>query len=95
MISDGSQTNPKYMIDYSTYRQMHPTKFPPLASEIEMEEQGIYFHEDDLPDVPNFAVLLPGAMLGYAFHDKKWSEFCLQFESVLAKPLQEVFQWTM
>jgi hypothetical protein len=57
---------------------MHPTKFPPLASEVEMEEQGIYFQEDDLPDVPNFAVLLPGAMLGYAFHDKKWSEFYVE-----------------
>lgn len=73
-MTDYYQTNPKYMIDYSTYRQMHPTKFAPLATEIEMEDQGVYFESTEPPDVPNFCVLLPGAMLGYAFHDKKWSK---------------------
>jgi hypothetical protein len=87
ILTEQSQTNPKYMIDYSTYRQMHPTKFPPLALEVEMEEQGIYFHEEDLPDVANFAVLLPGAMLGYAFHDKKWSESSIKVADNLADVL--------
>ena len=67
-------TNPKYMIDFPTYRQMHTKKFPqPMATDAEMEEQGIQMSRDDPPLDP-FCLLLPSTMPGYAFHDKKWSK---------------------
>jgi hypothetical protein len=68
------QTNPKYMIDFNTYRQMHPSKFTqPLASDAEMREQGVDMSSNDPPSEP-FCILLPATMSGYGFHDKKWSE---------------------
>ncbi len=70
------QTNPKYMIDFPTYRQMHPQKFPqPLATDAEMEEQGVDMNKDNPPSDSNFILLLPASMPGYAFHDKKWSKY--------------------
>ena len=73
------QTNPKYMIDYPTYRQMHPQKFPqPVATDAEMEEQGIDMSQDDPPSDPDFCLMLPGSMPGYAFHDKKWRSLSME-----------------
>jgi hypothetical protein len=61
------------MIDYKTYRQMYPNKFSrAMASDEEMKEQGIDMNDDQPPSVL-FCILLPPIMLGYAFHDKKWS----------------------
>ena len=63
------------MIDYRTYRQMHPSKFQqPMASDAEMKEQGIDMSSDEAPN-DLFCILLPPTMVGYAFHDKKWSEY--------------------
>ena len=68
-------TNPKYMIDYSTHRQMHPNKFPQqLVPKDEMLDDGVDIDSDEPPKYP-FCMLLPPTMLGYAFHDKKWSKF--------------------
>ena len=62
------------MIDYRTYRQMHPSKFPqPMVSEADMKEQGIDIQDDEPPQLP-FCILLPPTIVGYVFHDKKWSE---------------------
>jgi hypothetical protein len=67
------QANPQYMIDFNTYRQMHPSKVQPIsARESEMRDQGIDIHSDEPPAAP-FCMLLPATMLGYGFHDKKWS----------------------
>jgi hypothetical protein len=66
------------MIDFNTYRQMHPSKSQqPLASDAEMREQGVDMGSDDLPSEP-FCILLPPTILGYGFHDKKWSEYLCQ-----------------
>ena len=66
------------MIDYPTYRQMHPQKFPqPVATDAEMDEQGVDMSQDDPPSDPDFCLMLPGSMPGYAFHDKKWSKYIL------------------
>jgi hypothetical protein len=71
-------TNPKYMIDYRTYRQMHPDGFkrPPLTIE-EMKETGIDF-DDDEPPSDLFCLLLPSTMSGYAFHDKRWRSLSVE-----------------
>ena len=64
------QTNPKYMIDFNTYRQMHPSKVPQDPTpDAEMRAQGI-----DMDSNKQFCVLLPATMLGFGFHDKKWSK---------------------
>lgn len=63
------------MIDYQTYRQMHPTKnAQPVLSNAEMKDLGVDM-EDDEPPSDLFCLLLPTSMLGYAFHDKKWSAY--------------------
>jgi hypothetical protein len=70
------------MIDFNTYRQMHPSKSQqPLASNAEMREQGVDMGSDDPPSEP-FCILLPPTILGYGFHDKKWSENLFQRPSV-------------
>ena len=64
------------MIDFATYRQMHPKQFPnPVATDAEMEEEGVFMKSTEPPNDP-FCILLPGALPGYAFHDKKWSKCC-------------------
>ena len=65
-------TNPKYMVDYKTYRQIHPFHFKdPLATEAEMLEQGVTMDAEEPPN-DDFSILLPDTIVGYAFHDKKW-----------------------
>jgi hypothetical protein len=66
------QTNPQYMIDFDTYRQLHPEKFKssgPQNSDISQECM-----ENDEPPKGPFCLLLPATILGYGFHDKKWSK---------------------
>ncbi|KIX92613.1 uncharacterized protein Z520_11642 [Fonsecaea multimorphosa CBS 102226] len=65
-------TNPKYMVDYKTYREIHPSQFEvPLASEREMLERGVTMDAEEPPN-DDFSLLLPDTIVGYAFHDKKW-----------------------
>lgn len=83
------------MIDYPTHRQMHPQKFPqPVATDAEMEEQGIDMSKDDPPNDPDFCLMLPGSMPGYAFHDKKWSKYfdaeCDALGRILIYPRESV-----
>jgi hypothetical protein len=50
ILTNTTQTHPKYMIDFNTYQQMHPSKSPqPLASDAEMREQGVDIGSDDPP----------------------------------------------
>lgn len=65
-------TNPKYMIDYKTYRQIHRTEGQqPLATEAEMLQLGLDMASEESPgDIT--CTLMPSMIVGYAFHDKKW-----------------------
>ena len=71
------------MIDVNTYRQMHPAKFTqPLATTAEMEGNGIDMNSNEPPS-DLFCKLLPATILGYGFHDKKWSK---SFAGVSSSP---------
>ncbi|KIW24465.1 uncharacterized protein PV07_10176 [Cladophialophora immunda] len=72
-------TNPKYMVDYNTYRQIHPSQFKdPPANEREMSEQGVVMDVEEPPD-DTFSILLPDTIVGYAFHDKKWRSLYVEY----------------
>jgi hypothetical protein len=61
------------MIDFNTFRQLHPQKEPPaLPQPGEVRQHGIDMNSDEPPGGA-FCTLLPPTMLGYGFHDKKWS----------------------
>ncbi|OAG37479.1 hypothetical protein AYO21_08333 [Fonsecaea monophora] len=71
-------TNPKYMVDYKTFRQIHPSQLEkPLASEREMSEQGVTMGAEEPPN-DTFSVLMPATIVGYAFHDKKWRSLSVE-----------------
>jgi hypothetical protein len=66
------------MIDFNTYRQMHPSKeLEAPTSDTEMRAHGIDMSSKEPPG-DEFCILLPPTMLGYGFHDKKWSGFQLK-----------------
>lgn len=56
------------MIDLRTYQQMHADAIKPHGDEGEGIEEQV-----DPPEYP-FLVLLPATILGYGFHNKKWSK---------------------
>lgn len=74
-IANVSQANPKYMIDMETYEHLH-TK----AEDGEGAQRGkvhqVETVDAGLNDPPNeeFLLLLPSSILGYGFHDKRWSK---------------------
>jgi hypothetical protein len=72
VVANATQANPKYMIDFNTYRQMHPDKVPPASRTTDVEQHSIDMNSDEPPGGP-FCMLLPPTILGYGFHDKKWS----------------------
>ena len=60
------------MIDYDTYGRLRPKKGPvAFLDECESETADIRNSE---PKDGSFYTLLPSMILGYSFHDKKWSE---------------------
>jgi hypothetical protein len=66
------QKTPRYMVDDTTYKQMHPEDSvvaPPgnALGQLEMRAEQ--------PPAGPFLLLLPAQIRGYGMHDKKWSEF--------------------
>ena len=58
------------MIDLATYRQMHSDEHHPP----QRDELGPAAMDDDEPPGGPFTLLLPASILGFGFHDKKWSK---------------------
>lgn len=63
------------MIDHSTYRQMHPQQAPPASPRDPNTSQEAVNMDSEEPPTGVFCILLPPTMLGYGFHDKKWSTY--------------------
>lgn len=59
------------MIDLNTYRQMHndESRLPPQRDDLGQDAM-----EYNNPPEGPFALLLPANILGFGFHDKKWSK---------------------
>jgi hypothetical protein len=64
------------MIDLNTYRQMHSDESRlPLQRDDLVHDFGPEAMESDIPPPGPFTLLLPANILGFGFHDKKWSMF--------------------
>ncbi|KAF2498989.1 P-loop containing nucleoside triphosphate hydrolase protein, partial [Lophium mytilinum] len=68
------KSNPRYMIDIATYRQLHLDAFSsPQNDETELDATDL----EEPPEGP-FLLLLPATIRGYGFHDKKWKMLSLE-----------------
>lgn len=69
------------MIDLNTYRQMHndESRLPPQKDDLGQEAM-----DYDRPPGGPFALLLPANILGFGFHDKKWSKSTLNSSPTLS-----------
>jgi len=65
------QTNLRYMVDMETYQQMHGQgAMDQLPERDELSQDGM---DKDQPPDEYFSMLLPAEILGFGFHDRKWS----------------------
>ncbi|SPO04285.1 related to TOB3 (member of AAA-ATPase family) [Cephalotrichum gorgonifer] len=73
--------NPRYMVDMSTYRELHKEQGQSgERGDLDAEAMS----RDEPPDDP-FVLLLPPRILGFGMHDKKW-------RSLLVEHIREI-QW--
>ncbi|KAK1853114.1 AAA family ATPase [Colletotrichum chrysophilum] len=68
-FEDGEPSNPRYMIDMETYRQLHDEEEDKSDTRHVLEE-GLM--DNDEPPGGPFVMLLPTTMVGFGMHDKKW-----------------------
>ncbi|RYN29650.1 hypothetical protein AA0115_g5269 [Alternaria tenuissima] len=68
-LSTTGLTNLRYMVDMEAYRLMHG-RDDELPRQSELTEDVL--RNDEIPEGP-FALLLPATIIGYGFHNKKWS----------------------
>lgn len=86
--------NPRYMIDLATYRQMHSNESELPPQHDDLGQQAMV--NDEPPEDP-FVLLLPANILGFGFHDKKWSKAMVPaLDSIvhLLIRLQEACRWS-
>ncbi|KAH8807766.1 P-loop containing nucleoside triphosphate hydrolase protein [Xylogone sp. PMI_703] len=70
--------NPRYMIDISTYRQMHLDESQLL---LQHDDLGLDLANVDDPPSDTFLLLLPANIVGFGFNDKKWRTLLVEHMS--------------
>ena len=69
----GAQRNARYMVDTNMYRQIHGRKNDSGAANAAQAYLDAEVMKMETPPPGHFRLLLPPTILGFGFHDKKWS----------------------
>jgi hypothetical protein len=70
-VSRPQQITPRFMIDYVTYRELHPDA--PVFAKGSRDDLGEQATDSEEPPEWPFILQLPATIDGFAIQDKKWS----------------------